>query len=156
MTAEQLLAYLEEIHEVNLRCVEMISPEQLDFRPAPEVMSVRELLYHMYVNQKFYVQTTISDMMDVNEYKQWMQLTPPDKRALLSFMRGVFSETQALLSDLQDPSKTITTLAGPRTLFHLFVGELEHQLHHRGQLYTYIRLLGLQPPDSGNFMGLSF
>jgi uncharacterized damage-inducible protein DinB len=154
IVVQDVLRYLEEIHHTNLQCLDMLTEHQLDFQPVPEVMSIRMLLYHMYVNQKFYVQSIISSEMDVEEYRHWMQLIPTKKEALRSFIDGVFSETQALFDDPHWFTLRLQTPAGERTVPHLLLGELEHQLHHRGQLYTYMRLLGLTPPTSGYFMGL--
>lgn len=154
ISPQDLFRYLEEIHQLNLQCLEMIPEKQLDFQPVAEVMSIRLLLYHMYVNQKFYVQSIISRQMDVQEYHHWMQLIPSSKEALRAFMEGVFSETQALFEDPYWFTTTLQTPVGERAALHLLFGELEHQLHHRGQLYMYMRLLGLTPPNSGYFMGL--
>ena len=153
ITPQDLLPYLAEVHDSNMRCLEMLSEEQLDFRPAPEVMSIRQLFYHMYLKQKFYVQSIISREMDDSEYRNWLPFIPKSKEMLYSFIEGVFFETQELFEEPYWFTTTIETPAGKRPALYLILGDLAHQLHHRGQLFTYMRLLGLTPPDSGNFLG---
>lgn len=155
MSPQELTAYFDEIYALNLACLDLVPEEKLDFQPVPEVKSLRLLLHHMYVNQKFYLLTARKGTMDVDDYKAMMKQVPDTKESLRREMGETFAEFKQALGDEALLKKEVQTLSGSRRVYHLFIGELEHQLHHRGQVYTYLRLLGLKPPDSGLYMGLA-
>lgn len=154
MTSRELVAYFDEIHALNRKCLDLVNEEQLNFKPALAVKTLRKLFQHMYVNQKFYLITAQRGTMDVNDYKQMMAQEFATKEALRSFIEATYAEARPFLIDEQFLKKELEVLVGQRTCYHLFLGELEHQLHHRGQVYTYLRLLGIKPPDAGYFMGV--
>jgi uncharacterized damage-inducible protein DinB len=41
--------------------------------------------------------------------------------------------------------KKVQTFIGPSTPEKLLLSALEHMFHHRGQLYVYLRLMGIEP-----------
>ncbi len=151
---QKLFLYLEELHRSNLSCLELIPEDKLDFHPVQELYTLRNTLHHMYANQKFYNVTAKSGRMDVSVYKKFMADKPTGKAELKKFMEEVFAETKELSKNPDFFRKQVGTIAGVRTVLNLYLGELEHQLHHRGQVYLMLRMLKIQPPDSGYFMGI--
>jgi uncharacterized damage-inducible protein DinB len=151
---QKLFLYLEELHRSNLACLELIPEDKLDFHPVQELYTLKNTLHHMYANQKFFNVTAKSGRMDVSVYKKFMADKPTDKAELKKFMEEVFAETKELFKESNLFRKQVGTIAGVRTALNLYVGELEHQLHHRGQVYLMLRMLKIQPPDSGYFMGI--
>ncbi|MCI0531761.1 MAG: DinB family protein [candidate division Zixibacteria bacterium] len=155
LTPLKLFLYLEELHFSNLKCLELVPEEKLDFQPVRELYNLKSTLHHMYANQKFYNLTTKAGRMDISTYKKLMAERPESKSDLREFMQEVHAQTRAVFKDEKTFSKQIATIAGTRNVLELYLGELEHQLHHRGQVYLMLRLLGITPPESGYFMGLA-
>ncbi|OGC79600.1 MAG: hypothetical protein A2145_04950 [candidate division Zixibacteria bacterium RBG_16_40_9] len=151
---KQLYLYLEEIHNLNLTSLDSIPAEKLDYKPSREIYSLKDLFKHMYANQKFYLTTAKLGKMNISDYKRLMAESPETKQDLQKYIQSTFAETKELFKDEKILSKKVSTIAGIRSVFHLFLGELEHQIHHRAQIYTYLRMLGIKPPDSGYFMGI--
>ena len=154
LSPKQLFSYLEEIHKLNLATLELVPPDQLSYRPVQELYSLGDLFKHLYANQKFYITTARQGRMNISEYKKFMTESPESKADLQQYLQSTFAETKELFKDEKIFSKKISTIAGIRSVFHLFIGELEHQIHHLAQIYTYVRMLGIKPPDSGYFMGI--
>ena len=150
----KLFLYLEELHRSNLACVELVPEEKLDFHPVQELYTLKNTLHHMYANQRFFNITAKSGRMDVSVYKKLMAGKQVSKPDLKKFMQEVFAETKEIFKDSRLFSKQVGTIAGVRQVLDLYLGELEHQLHHRGQVYFMLRMLRLRPPESGYFMGL--
>ena len=151
---QKLFLYLEELHRSNLNCLELIPEDKIDYKPVPEVFSLKHTLHHMYVNQRFFNATAKAGRMDISVYKKLMAEKPQSKDELKEFMQEVHTETKELFRDVNLFHKPVGTVAGVRKVFDMYMGELEHQLHHRGQVYTMLRMLGIKPPESGDFMGL--
>lgn len=150
----KLFYYLEELHRSNLACLDLIPDDRIDFKPVQELYSLKYTLHHMYANQRFFNITAKSGRMDVAVYKKLMAEKPASRADLKKFMQEVFAETKVLFKDPKLFAKQVGTIAGVRHVLDLYMGELEHQLHHRGQVYLMLRLLGIKPPESGYFMGL--
>ena len=45
-------AYFDKVHGVTLRAVEMLSDEELDFRPEAGMRSPKEIVFHIYAAEK--------------------------------------------------------------------------------------------------------
>jgi|GEM_PF-6155131 len=150
----KLFLYLEELHRSNLTCLELIPEDKLDFHPVQELYTLKNTLHHMYANQRFFNLTARSGRMDVSLYKKLMAEKPASKSDLKKFVQEVFTETKELFKDSKLFIKQVGTIAGVRQVMDLYMGELEHQLHHRGQVYFMLRMLKIEPPESGFFMGL--
>ena len=150
----KLFLYLEELHRSNLECLELIPEDELDFHPVPELYSLKHTLHHMYANQRFFNLTAKAGRMDVSVYKKLMADKPFNKAELKKFIQEVFVQTKELFKNKNLFSKQVGTIAGIRPVLDLYIGELEHQLHHQGQVYLMLRLLKIKPPESGYFMGL--
>src|SRR5262245_11088980 len=55
MTKQEFLArcdYLSMVHGVTLRAISALSNDELGFRPAPNMRSPRELIFHIYSQEK--------------------------------------------------------------------------------------------------------
>lgn len=154
MDNRNLIAFLEEVHKTNLECLKLCPEDKLKFTALKGTYTLADLLKHMYANQRFYNQTAISGRMDVADYKAFMAKKFDKKEDLKKFMQETFSETKKILRQKDILSKKVSTIVGVRSIENLYIGELEHQFHHRGQIYTYLRLLGIKPPKSGYFMGI--
>lgn len=154
LSPKQLFLYLEEIHKLNLAALELVPPDQLSYRPVKELYSLGDLFKHLYANQRFYITTAKQGRMNISEYKKFMAESPESKEDLKEYIQSTFAETKELFKDEKIFSKKVSTIAGIRSVFHLFMGELEHQMHHLAQIYTYVRMLGIKPPESGYFMGI--
>jgi len=154
LSPKQLFLYLEEIHKLNLAALELVPPDQLSCRPVKELYSLGDLFKHLYANQRFYITTAKQGRMNISEYKKFMAESPESKEDLKEYIQSTFAETKELFKDEKIFSKKVSTIAGIRSVFHLFMGELEHQMHHLAQIYTYVRMLGIKPPESGYFMGI--
>jgi len=104
-------------------------PADQDFKPTPEVMSVKELLAHV---------------SDAN-YSLCAQLKGEAKPKVAGLSES-FDYCLAAIDSVDGKMATKTTAKTPRDkgwiAFHL----LEHTALHYGNLVTYVRLKGMAPP----------
>ena len=68
---------------------------------------------------------------------------------VLSFFREKHAETLEILGKLSDEDlqkKTVTPGGAEITLWKWLRAMVEHEIHHRGQIYLYLGILGLPTP----------
>ena len=72
-----------------------------------------------------------------------------DLDSIIAFMERMHQETVAILEGLSDEDldrKGATPVGAPITAWKLLRAMVEHEIHHRGELYVYLALLGVPRP----------
>jgi uncharacterized damage-inducible protein DinB len=143
--------HFDDIHKIARETVSRIPPHKLDFRPTDDMMSARELAFHMFAQEKVLLngcrKGTIEekDFADVDSEIAEMD-TPADLVAYGEKIHAATNDWATSASD-EEYGRTVKTFFGDTTPFMLISGSMEHVIHHRGQLYVYLRILGVEPPD---------
>lgn len=131
---ETILKDLAKAKDYTHKVAEAMPEKQLDFKPAPDVMSFRELIHHMA-----YSLLWVNENSLLNSEKPWApEAIPATKKELIAYLVDAFSRVEA---DIQKTSETDDTYTGS------FYFMIEHNAHHRGQAVTYLRCNGITPPQ---------
>ena len=136
--------------EYSLETLAALSEDDLDFRPTPEQMSLREQFQHMATNvfsltSRFLYQPEGFDLAARRESMS----TEADKATLERTLREAYLFGEAACKALPDgrwaePAEGFWVgEKSKRVVFHLLQ---DHATHHRAQTLVYLRLLGHQPP----------
>ncbi len=142
--AKRILNHWLMHRSVTLELARRIPAGKLDFRPCDGVMSVRELISHIATSNHFFV-------LGVREGRFTWDLRPQgagdgDPAALLrqyteqdaEFIRSLTDEQlQAPVDGGEVFRMTLPASAWLSTM-------IDHEVHHKGQLFTYARMLGLK------------
>jgi uncharacterized damage-inducible protein DinB len=160
MNKEALLgqrAYFKMVHGVTLRLIQAFADADLDFRPQPGMRSVRELFLHMYGMEKGWAANIRKPKFEAAEENKAIPETEEGKTevAKLKTVADVAAFARQSHQALDETLEAITAeeLAGnvetpfgtfPR--WQMFTFAYDEHWHHRGQLYTYARLLGKDVP----------
>ena len=156
---KDLAAAFRTVRENTIKIAEEIPESKYDFKPAPDCRSVRETLAHIAVSTGFqsHVHTNkISDMKTLNFMELFQTFTaeenrPRTKAELIAFLKSEGDKFAAFLEGLQEPflAEPVTMPPGAqppsKARFEMLMSAKEHEMHHRGQLMTYQRLLGQVP-----------
>lgn len=160
MNKEQLMsqrAYFNMVHGITLRLIGTFEDKDLDFRATPNTRTVRDLIYHIYGFENTVVETMTAgemtgDMLnactpesDAGKMIASTIKTISDAQAYANKNHKAADDILATLSE-QELSKQIQCPFGVFPAWDLFTMINDEHWHHRGQLYTYARLLGLEPP----------
>jgi uncharacterized damage-inducible protein DinB len=160
MNKEALLGvreYFDMVHGITLRVIAAFGDENLDFRPQAGMRSPRELIYHIYGMEK-----EVSIGAKTGKISQETEgLAIPESeaaRAALESLNTVAklqdyanachklaNETIAAIRD-EELASPIEAHYGSFPAWKFFSFTYDEHWHHRGQLYTYLRLLGKEPP----------
>lgn len=149
-----LVKLKEETFARSMRVAPLCPRDQLMWAPAAGALTLGQLLRHMH-RAELNRMRVMTGEIDVNEYYRLrhgdrtleaMLGEVTDLEAELAAMRAAHAYTLDALRRMTDAdlAKPVAWSKGqqiPRMAF--FILFVEHDAHHRGQLATYLRLLGV-------------
>lgn len=148
-----MLEYFDKVNKVTLKAINLIPPKKLNFKPCPEVMSIKDLIHHIYTSERVFANGAKKGFITQEDFKKETRELRSLK-SLINYAKKVHQNTNRIACSLtsRQMKRKIKTFWGDQLLAYacFFVIYDEHW-HHRGQLYTYLRLLGIKPPDLYDF-----
>ena len=148
--------YFKMVHSVTVRSIAPLTNEELDFRPRPEMRSIKDLFYHIYAMERIWAQHLHKSKVTQEEENVVIPETDDGKAVLATLQTAaelqayaneshqMLDETLQKMSD-EDLAKIIETPIGSFPAWQMVTFAYDEHWHHRGQFYTYIRLLGKEP-----------
>jgi len=138
------------------QALELIRQEHFDWRPEKEALSVGEMLRHLWVSEEGVRRVALDGNFDYYERRipQGLRAILGRPRTLeqeLADIERVHAETLAAVRELPaaafDEERVHEALGIRRKVYAILVGINEHEIHHRAQLMTYLRMLGTPVPE---------
>jgi uncharacterized damage-inducible protein DinB len=155
----ELAAAFRTVRNNTVKIAEEIPEDKYDFRAAPDTRSIGQTLTHIALGSGFqhYVHSNkVSDLKTVNFpelFQQFMaeESKPRTKAEVVALLKQEGNKFAAFLEGLTESflaeSVTMPPGADPATKsrFEMLLSPKEHEMHHRGQLMTLERMIGLVP-----------
>jgi uncharacterized damage-inducible protein DinB len=144
---ESFLQYLETIRERTLRVVRLIPEDKLEWRHMPGVFSPGDLARHIAATERYTFAENV--LGRPSRYAGCGCDLAEGKAAIEAFMQHMHSETISLLRVLRPEDlqrKGSSPQGQPITSWKLLRAMVEHEIHHRGEIYVYLALLGVPRP----------
>jgi uncharacterized damage-inducible protein DinB len=149
--------YFNLVHGVTLRAIAALEDRDLDFRPRPGMRTPRELVFHIYSQEKLLAEAARAGNMTLEMANR---SNPEDPSAaselgglttvhdVLTFAGGCHDAAERIFQDLSEPDvgRQVESPFGSYPAWQYFIFAYDEHWHHRGQLYAYLRLLGKEPP----------
>jgi uncharacterized damage-inducible protein DinB len=160
MNKQELLArrdYFNMVHSVTVRAIGAFTDEELDFRPRPAMRTPRELIFHVYAQEKLLAEAaqqgsftmeaaSRSNPEDEAGASALSALsTVRDARAYADACHQAAEKIFRTMSE-EDINRPVESPLGTYPAWQYFNFAYDEHWHHRGQLYSYLRLLGKEPP----------
>lgn len=148
MNQKQLLECLEGNRRLTVRTIEAYPEKELfEFKPAEVLRPFSEMIKEILHIELAYVRGIGLDEWNYSpQYKD--VATKPE---LLNACRETRAETLHVWKNISD--ERLRTVekdpffgAEPQSHFSRLFYALENEIHHRGQGFIYLRLLGIEPP----------
>jgi uncharacterized damage-inducible protein DinB len=144
---------LRQIHGITLRVIQLIPKDKIDSHPIPKMRSPKEVVAHMYTTMRDVTQGVAKGQIISDEgadsgvgIKTHDDLVRYAEECWRAADRAVASLSEAQLTSAV---KTPWGVDFPGFVcIHIIYDE---HLHHRGQLFTYLRALGGEPPMMWDF-----
>jgi uncharacterized damage-inducible protein DinB len=150
-------AYFKMVHGVTLRLIGTFDDKDIDYRPAPGVRSVRELITHIYGMKRTFSEGVRKGKLTADIENYAIPETEAGRMTVVSlktvtdlqdFARKNFRTIEETLAEMTDErlAQPLESPFGTYPTWQYFAFIYDEHWHHRGQLCTYARLLGKEPP----------
>ena len=153
LDSEDLLAELDYEVVSTEKLLNLVPADKLEWQPHPKAMTLGALALHVATISGGYTTFAATGSTDVDTLVSHPQ--PKDKEEILSgfkrsannardILKGSFGRWASETWDLTKQATTIFSIPRP-LMVRLLV--FNHWYHHRGQLSTYLRTLGVKLPS---------
>ncbi len=141
------LGYFEKIRERTLRVVRCIPQDKFDWTYQSRKFSFADLIRHIAAIERYMYAENVQ--MKPSIYSGHGKELADGPENVLAFMDRLHRESIEIFSRLteEDLKKKCLTPAGtPITISKWLRALVEHEIHHRGQIYIYLGMLGIETP----------
>uniref|UniRef100_A0A832I3L7 DinB family protein n=1 Tax=Eiseniibacteriota bacterium TaxID=2212470 RepID=A0A832I3L7_UNCEI len=132
---------------IALRAVEALPADRLDAHPIRDMRTPRELVVHMFATIRAFAEGALSGEIKAGHDAVPAGVTTRDE--LVAWCRATWDAANRAVTATTDAHATamVKTPWGVTFPGIACIGAAHTELlHHRGQLYAYLRQLGVEPP----------
>jgi uncharacterized damage-inducible protein DinB len=147
--------HFRTVNGVTLRAVQALPKDKIDTKPCNDMRTVRELVVHMYNAMRSVAEGTARGEItwsDEEDTKAAAGIKSHDD--LIRLANESWKTTDQAIRSLSDEKINGLVKTPWGESFPGFVCAqiiYDEHLHHRGQLYAYLRQLGVEPPFMWSF-----
>jgi uncharacterized damage-inducible protein DinB len=146
-SVSSFLDYYGKIRERTLRVVRCIPPDKFDWTYQEGKFSFADLVRHIAAIERYLYAETVQ--MKPSCYPGHGKELADGPENVLAFMTRLHGESMEIFGHLSDEDlqKRCITPAGSAIGIGKWLRALvEHEIHHRGQIYVYLAMLGIRTP----------
>ena len=146
-TIGQFFHYFGNVRERTMRVARCIPPDKIDWTYAPAKFTLGDLLRHLAVAERY--------MWAENVQGRPARYTTHGKELadgydnVIAFVERLHTESMEIFAKLSDEEllrKCKTPDGAEITKWKWLRLMVEHEIHHRGQIYLYLAILGVPTP----------
>jgi uncharacterized damage-inducible protein DinB len=157
---KEIAASFRTVRKNTITIAEEIPEDKYSFQAAPGIRTIAQTLVHISNLPKFPLimmrdlkLKTLEgfDFMGVMGPVMAAEQNPPSKQQIIQALRSTADEFASWVETLSDSflAEVLTMPPGgtppSRTRFDMLISVKEHEMHHRGQMMVYQRMLGIVP-----------
>ena len=146
-TIEPFLDYFERVRARTLRVIRCIPPEKLDWTYREGKFTLSDLIRHIAATERYMFAENVR--FRESRYPGHGKELADGQREVLEFINRAHAEAVAIFRELSDEDlqKKCTTPGGTSiTVWKWLRAMIEHEIHHRGQIYLYLAMLDIPTP----------
>jgi len=146
-TIEAFLSYFGKVRERTLRVVQLFPADTFDWTYKAGKFTVADVVRHIAATERFMWAETVQGRP--SRYPGHGPELAGTPHEVLRFFDSMHRESMSIFESLadQDLRKTCATPAGAQvTIGKWLRAMVEHEIHHRGELYVYLGLLDIPAP----------
>ena len=139
--------YYGKVRQRTLRLVEAIPEDRYDWTPIEGKFTFADFLRHLAAIERFMYAENVQRRP--SRYPGCGKELADGPEAVRRFFDDCHRESMAIFAALTPDalqSKCTTPAGTPITTWKWLRLLPEHEIHHRGQMYTYLGFLGIEPP----------
>jgi len=162
---KELAAAFRTVRNNTIKMAEEIPESKYDFRAAPDTRSVQHTLAHIANATSFQSHIHVNKVADLKtlNFPELMQklhaeeTKPRTKAETIALLKAEGDKFASFLEGLPEAflAEQVTQAPGieppTKSRFEMLLSAKEHEMHHRGQLMTMQRMMGLVPHITRQF-----
>lgn len=144
---EPFLDYYEKIRGRTLRVARLIPPEKIEWTYLEGKFTLGDLLRHLAAIERYMFAENAQ--LKPSRYPGHGRELADGHAEVLNYMSRLHEESMEIFRRLSDEDlqrKCLTPNGTPITVWKWLRAMIEHEIHHRGQLYLYLSMLGVETP----------
>lgn len=146
-TVDSFLEYLDKIRGRTLRVVKCIPPEHMEWTYKEGKFTLGDLVRHLAnIERYMFVENACGRP---SRYAGYGREFADGYDAVISYLNRTHAESVAILRTLSDADlqkKCKNPDGSEITVWKWLRAMIEHEIHHRGQIYLYLAMLGVKTP----------
>ncbi|MBI1319409.1 MAG: DinB family protein [Candidatus Hydrogenedens sp.] len=146
-SAAVFIDYYGKLRQRTLKVVACIPPERIEWRYADGKWSLGDIVRHLGTIERWMYGETLQG--EPSRYAGCGPELAEGYDAVVAYLTQMHEETLGILRGFSDDdlqAKCITPGDAPITRWKWMRAMTEHEIHHRGQLYTALGVLGVPTP----------
>ncbi|MCR9287160.1 MAG: DinB family protein [Bacteroidetes bacterium] len=144
---DSFLKYFDRIRYRTLRVIKYIPPEKIEWTYQEDKFTLGEMIRHLAAIERYmYAETA---QFQPSKYPGCGKELASGYENVVQYLNDMHAESVAIFRELSDEDlqkKTVTPGGVEITLWKWLRAMAEHEIHHRGQIYTYLGMLGIEVP----------
>ena len=147
MNARELFSHWDRSRDLLYTALDRLTDEQMSFAPSPSQWSLGTLFRHIAEAEAGWMSQPLT-----GEARKWEAFTEeayPTREAIKELLMRVHNKTLVYLEtlDVQEMDRITFPLYDKLTPVSWFIWQvLDHEIHHRGQIFMLMRTAGAEPP----------
>lgn len=141
------LPYLKRVRQRTDRVVELIPPESIEWTYREGKFTLGDLVRHLAALERWMFAENVQGRP--SRYPGCGRELADGHPAVMAYYRRMREESLEIFARLtpEDLERKCTTPAGSEiTVWKWLRALVEHEIHHRGQIYLYLAMLGVPTP----------
>lgn len=141
------LSYYGRIRSRTMRIVRCIPPEKIDWAYKAGKFTFADLIRHIAAIERYMYAETVCGRP--SRYPGCDASLADGYDGVVSFMQKLHEESLEIFSSLSTDDlrgKCTTPMGTPITTWKWLRALIEHEVHHRGQIYLMLGMLGVETP----------
>lgn len=147
--------HLRQINGITMRVAAALPKDKLDSRPIRDMRTPKELVVHLYTTLRYVAEgAKQGEILSYGANEEAALARIHTSEDLLGYASECWNAADAAVQKLTDADaaamvKTPWGMSFPAFVCLNIIND-EH-IHHRGQLYAYLRTMGIEPPFMWDF-----
>ena len=138
------LDYFGKLHQRTMRVVRCIPPDKVDWSFRPGRFTLGDLARHIAAANRYIFAETVQGKP--SRYAGCAKELAPTYHEIIAFSEKLHQESAQIISGIDLNGKCRTPDGASMTTWKWLRAMTEHEIHHRGQIYTYLALLEVPTP----------
>jgi uncharacterized damage-inducible protein DinB len=145
---EGFIRYFDGIRRRTLNFAREIPHERIDWSPQEDTFTCGDILRHLAAVEMITIHAVVHD--------HWQAYPGHDKdqaanlEEIIKYLEASHADSMSMLRTLPDAALNLPrpAITGRQIkAWQLLMSVIEHEVHHRSQLASYLEMMGIEPPQ---------